>query len=111
MRVLGGRGAGACWGRGAGICVVHRVGERFCCCAGGGLAFCGVRGGSGGLWARSVAFCRGAGVREFRRVSDGVSTMSAAEIAEFVGLLFGAWAVGFCGGYLLTRFREAASQV
>lgn len=37
--------------------------------------------------------------------------MSAAEIAEFVGLLFGAWAVGFCGGYLLTRFREAASQV
>ena len=33
--------------------------------------------------------------------------MSITDIAEFAGLLFSAWAIGFTGGYAITKFREA----
>jgi hypothetical protein len=33
--------------------------------------------------------------------------MSAGDIAEYIGMLMGAWSLGFTGGYLLTKFRDA----
>lgn len=37
--------------------------------------------------------------------------MSAADVSELMGYLFGAWALGWCGGYLLTTFKDAVSDV
>lgn len=33
--------------------------------------------------------------------------MTAADLLEFFGLLFGAWSLGFCGGYTITAFKRA----
>lgn len=37
--------------------------------------------------------------------------MSAGDIAVLLGYLVSAWSVGFCGGFLLTRFKDAVSDV
>lgn len=36
--------------------------------------------------------------------------MSQTDIALFCGQLVSAWAAGFCGGFILTRFKEAMSH-
>lgn len=37
--------------------------------------------------------------------------MTAGDIALLAGELVSCWVAGFCGGYLITRFREAVSHV
>lgn len=37
--------------------------------------------------------------------------MTATDIALLVGQLFTAWVLGFAGGFLLTRFRDAVDAV
>lgn len=37
--------------------------------------------------------------------------MTSADILLYVGQLVAAWSLGFCGGYLLTKFRHAVNQV
>lgn len=37
--------------------------------------------------------------------------MSAADVGWFVGYVVSAWCVGFCGGFLITRFKDAISQL
>jgi hypothetical protein len=37
--------------------------------------------------------------------------MSSADIALFLGQLVSAWASGFAGGYVLTKFRDAMNQL
>lgn len=36
--------------------------------------------------------------------------MTDAELSAFGALLFGAWGIGFVGGWILTRFREALTH-
>lgn len=36
--------------------------------------------------------------------------MSEVDIALFVGQMVAAWSTGFCGGYLLTKFKHAVNQ-
>lgn len=33
--------------------------------------------------------------------------MTVGDIGELVGYLVSAWSVGFAGGYILTKYREA----
>lgn len=33
--------------------------------------------------------------------------MSTADFLELAGMLFSAWALGFSGGYVITKFRDA----
>lgn len=37
--------------------------------------------------------------------------MTAPDIALLVGQLVAAWALGFCGGYLITKFKHAFNQI
>lgn len=37
--------------------------------------------------------------------------MSSTDIALLIGQLISAWAVGFTGGFLITKFRDAMSHV
>jgi hypothetical protein len=37
--------------------------------------------------------------------------MTAADILLLAGQLVSAWSIGFTGGFLLTKFREAMSHV
>lgn len=37
--------------------------------------------------------------------------MTAADVFLFVGYVVSAWVIGFCGGFLLTRFRDALSTL
>lgn len=36
--------------------------------------------------------------------------MSNADMVQIVGYMVSAWCVGFSGGYILTRFREALNM-
>ncbi len=36
--------------------------------------------------------------------------MSATDMALFVGQLISAWSVGFGGGYIFTKFRDAMNS-
>lgn len=40
-----------------------------------------------------------------------VQTMTAAEIGEYIGLLFAAWSLGFASGYLLTNFKRGLDSL
>ena len=37
--------------------------------------------------------------------------MSATDIALLFGYMASAWSLGFCGGFLLTRFKDALGAV
>lgn len=37
--------------------------------------------------------------------------MTSADLVLFCGYLVSSWAAGFCGGFILTRFREALNHV
>lgn len=37
--------------------------------------------------------------------------MNSTDLLELCGLLTSAWAVGFAGGYVLTRFKEGLNQI
>jgi len=37
--------------------------------------------------------------------------MSTADIVLLVGQLVGAWAIGFAGGFVITKFRDAVSKI
>ncbi len=37
--------------------------------------------------------------------------MNAIDIAQFFGLLVSSWAVGFAAGFILTKYRDAVSQI
>lgn len=37
--------------------------------------------------------------------------MTSAEAVLYIGLMFGAWSIGFAGGYLLTVFKRAMEEV
>lgn len=41
----------------------------------------------------------------------GIQAMSGADLALLVGYLVSAWALGFTGGYTITKFIHAVSQV
>lgn len=37
--------------------------------------------------------------------------MKTVDIATYVGMFFSAWAIGFCSGYIVTKFKDAMNQV
>ena len=37
--------------------------------------------------------------------------MTAGEMATLAGYLVSVWVIGFCGGFILTRFKEALNHV
>jgi len=37
--------------------------------------------------------------------------MTTGDIALYVGLLVSSWAIGFTGGYLLTKFKDALNSI
>lgn len=37
--------------------------------------------------------------------------MTIQDISTLVGLLVSAWVLGFCGGYTITKYRDAMSQI
>lgn len=37
--------------------------------------------------------------------------MTAVDIALYIGFLVSAWSLGFTGGYLITKFRDAFNFV
>lgn len=37
--------------------------------------------------------------------------MNVIDIAQFCGFLVSAWAVGFTAGFILTKYRDAVSQI
>lgn len=37
--------------------------------------------------------------------------MNTGDVVLFVGYVVTAWVLGFCGGYLLTRFRDVLSTL
>lgn len=36
--------------------------------------------------------------------------MTSADLVLFCGYLVSAWSAGFCGGFIITRFKEAMSH-
>ena len=54
---------------------------------------------------------RGALLRVRHWLLHWIQTMTAQDIALYVGQLVAAWSLGFTGGYLLTKFRHAVNQV
>ena len=37
--------------------------------------------------------------------------MTAPDLLELCGYLVAAWSIGFCGGYLLTKFKHGINQI
>lgn len=37
--------------------------------------------------------------------------MTTADIVDMVGYLVSVWSAGFCGGYLITKFRHAVNLI
>lgn len=36
--------------------------------------------------------------------------MTAPEVVEFIAYLVTAWSLGFAGGYIITKYKDAMSQ-
>lgn len=61
--------------------------------------------------ARSVApIHRCIVFRRLHRLQIGIPRMTSIDIALFCGQLVSAWAAGFTGGFIITRFKEAMSH-
>ncbi len=37
--------------------------------------------------------------------------MSTGDMVSVVGYVVSAWCLGFCGGFVITRFKDAVSQL
>lgn len=37
--------------------------------------------------------------------------MNSVDLGTYVGFFFTAWALGFAGGYVITKWKDAISQV
>lgn len=49
-------------------------------------------------------------LRRLYRLQVWIPCMTSTDIALFCGQLVSAWAAGFSGGFILTRFKEAMSH-
>lgn len=37
--------------------------------------------------------------------------MNSLDVASMLGYVVAAWCLGFCGGFVITRFKEAVGQI